>query len=89
MPIAARALVPTLAGNATTVCYPAMPVAVKTPACPTAVAPPEPGATGQWRLEQDWDGVKALFEDADGKLRGFTLLGAATTEKNAPTPLLV
>lgn len=84
MPImqAARALAPTLAGNATPVHYPAMPVAVKTPACPTVVAPPEPGITGQWRMEQEPDGVKALFEDADGKLRGFALLGAAVAEKN-------
>lgn len=91
MPImqAARALAPTLAGNATPVHYPAMPVAVKTPACPTVVAPPEPGVTGQWRLEQDREGVKALFEDADGKLRGFALLGAAVAEKNRLTQLFV
>lgn len=91
MPImqAARALAPTLAGNATPVRYPAMPVAVKTPACPAVVAPPEPGVAGQWRLEQDMDGVKALFEDVDGKLRGFALLGAAVGEKNGLAQLFV
>ena len=44
MPImhAARALAATLAGKPTQVIYPAMPVVVKTPACPTIVSPPKP-----------------------------------------------
>ena len=36
----ARALAATLAGTPTPVLYPAMPVIVKTPACPTVVCPP-------------------------------------------------
>ena len=36
----ARALAATLAGTPTAVIYPAMPVIVKTPACPTVVCPP-------------------------------------------------
>ena len=83
MPImhAARALAPTLEGTRTAVTYPAMPVLVKTPACPTIVAPPPPSAAGEWRVETSRDGVKALFVDAAGKLLGFALNGAATGER--------
>jgi rubredoxin-NAD+ reductase len=83
MPImhAARALGPTLAGNRTAVSYPAMPVLVKTPACPTIVAPPPPAAAGEWRIEATGDGVKSLYIDAAGKLLGFALNGAATSER--------
>jgi rubredoxin-NAD+ reductase len=83
MPImhAARALAPTLAGKRTAVSYPAMPVLVKTPACPTIVAPPPPGAVGEWRVEASGDGVKSLFMDASGKLLGFALNGAATADR--------
>jgi rubredoxin-NAD+ reductase len=85
MPImqAARALAPTLAGNATQVRYPAMPVVVKTPACPAVVSPPDMGAQGEWQVEEVDDGVRALFRSADGKLLGFALLGTMTSEKNA------
>ena len=83
MPImhAARALAPTLAGTRTAVSYPAMPVLVKTPACPTIVAPPAPTATGEWQIETAPDSVKSLFVDASGKLLGFALNGAATSER--------
>lgn len=85
MPImhAARALAATLAGTPTSARYPAMPVLVKTPACPAIVSPPDAGAKGEWKTEQDKDGVKALFQDPDGNLLGYALLGAATKEKNA------
>lgn len=85
MPImqAARALAPTLAGNPTQVRYPAMPVVVKTPACQAVVSPPEPGAQGEWLVEEGEDGVKALFQGAGGDLLGFALLGSAVAEKNA------
>ncbi len=84
MPImqAARALAPTLAGNPTRVRYPAMPVVVKTPACQAVVSPPEPGAQGEWQVEEGENGVKALFQGG-GKLLGFALLGSAVAEKNA------
>ena len=90
MPIthAARALAATLAGNPTPVVYPAMPVMVKTPACPTVVSPPDLGAIGEWQVETDEDGVKALFKDEAGNLLGFALLGVATKEKNNLTPQL-
>jgi rubredoxin-NAD+ reductase len=87
MPImqAARALAKTLAGTPTAVQYPAMPVLVKTPACPTVVSPPPPGVDGEWTEDVANDGVRALFRDRDGKLRGFALVGAATKDKQALT----
>jgi rubredoxin-NAD+ reductase len=85
MPImqAGRALARTLAGTPTPVQYPAMPVVVKTPACPTVVCPPPPGVGGEWAEAVSADGVRAVFHDAHGLLRGFALLGAATQEKQA------
>jgi rubredoxin-NAD+ reductase len=87
MPIthAARALAATLIGNATPVHYPAMPVLVKTPACPTVVSPPEADESGQWEIISNEEGVKALFKSKAGQLLGFALLGKAVAEKNALT----
>jgi len=85
MPImhAGRALARTLAGETTKLTYPAMPVVVKTPAWPTVVAPPPAGVDGQWEVSRNEDGVRALFRDAGGALRGFALSGKAVAEKNA------
>lgn len=90
MPIthAARALAATLAGNPTLVQYPAMPVLIKTPACPAVVSPPDFNIKGEWQVEADDEGVKALYQDETGHLLGFALLGAATKEKNNLTPQL-
>ncbi|CAB1367358.1 NAD(P)/FAD-dependent oxidoreductase [Denitratisoma oestradiolicum] len=71
----ARALAKTLAGNPTAVTYPAMPVVVKTPACPTVVCPPPAGAEGTWQEEVGAEGVTARYQDAQGRLLGFALLG--------------
>jgi rubredoxin-NAD+ reductase len=85
MPImqAARALAKTLHGMPTAVHYPAMPVVVKTPACPTVVCPPPPAVEGQWEEAVVTDGVRALFHDSAGTVRGFALVGAATKDKQA------
>ena len=80
---AARALGKTLAGEATDLSYPAMPVVVKTPACPTVVSPPAMGAAGDWVEEEIEGGVRALFKAADGKLLGCALLGEASKERQA------
>lgn len=79
----ARALAKTLSGTATEVVYPAMPVVVKTPACPAVVCPPAMGAAGAWREEATAAGMRALFENADGKVLGFALVGDAVSEKQA------
>jgi len=79
----ARVLAKTLAGSPTEVVYPAMPVVVKTPACPAVVCPPAMGAAGAWREEATAAGMRALFENADGKALGFALVGDAVAEKQA------
>ena len=90
MPImhAARALAPILTGKPTPVSYPAMPVAVKTPSCPTVVSPPESTDEGAWKVESSVDGIKATFHHINGQLLGFALMGTATSEKAALTQQL-
>ena len=80
---AARALAATLAGEATDVSYPAMPVAIKTPACPVVVSPPAKDADGEWHFEGDAPDIKALFRSGAGELLGFALTGQAVKERMA------
>ena len=82
---AARALAPTLLGQATALTYPAMPVMVKTSALPTIVSPPAKGAEGKWTTTPVEGGLEARFESADGKLLGFALMGTATAQRGALT----
>lgn len=94
MPImqAARALAATLAGTPTPLVYPAMPVVVKTPACPAAVCPPAPGRIGEWHIEQNESGVTARFQAPEGELLGFALLGDAASQRQrfaAQIPALI
>ena len=76
----AAALARTLAGEATELRYPAMPVTVKTPACPTVVCPPPAGAEGSWRCQAVDGGLQASFAAPDGGLLGFALMGKATAQ---------
>jgi rubredoxin-NAD+ reductase len=80
---AARALAKTLAGEATDVSYPAMPVTIKTPACPVVVSPPAHGSEGQWQIEEDGNNVVAQFRDSSGALLGFALTGEGIKQKMA------
>ncbi len=80
---AAKALGKTLAGEPTEVSYPAMPVTIKTPACPVVVAPVAPGTEGQWSATVDGNSVNAQFRDSSGRLLGFALTGEAIKDKNA------
>jgi rubredoxin-NAD+ reductase len=80
---AARALGKTLAGEPTEVAYPAMPVTIKTPACPVVVAPVAPGVEGDWHITEEGNSVRAEFRDSSGRLLGFALTGDATKEKTA------
>lgn len=77
----ARALAATLVGKPTPVAYPAMPVTVKTPACPTVVCPPPTGAAVEWTSEALEGGCAALAHGSDGSLQGFALMGSATSRK--------
>lgn len=79
----ARALAANLAGTPRLLAYPAMPVVVKTPACPTVVCPPPPDAVGEWQVTADEAGLEARFTGASGALLGFALLGAATARRQA------
>jgi rubredoxin-NAD+ reductase len=79
----ARALGKTLAGEPTEVSYPAMPVTIKTPACPVVVAPPPVAADGQWQISAEGSSVRAEFRDDGGTLLGFALTGDATRDKIA------
>lgn len=79
----ARALAKTLAGTPTPLRYPALPVVVKTPACPTVVCPPPAGAAGSWQCAAEDGGLQAYFRSPSGALLGFALLGSATTQSQA------
>lgn len=85
---AARALAATLAGNPTRVVYPAMPVVVKTPACPTVIAPPPLASEGKWQIHESTSGLEARYIGENGELLGFALLGDATQQRAALAPRL-
>ncbi len=82
---AAKALAKTLSGDVTSVKYPAMPVAVKTPSYPLITAPPAQGASGEWQFEsaESGFGIKALFVGNDDELLGFVLSGDTISGKSA------
>ena len=77
MPIttAARSLAQTLNGTETPVTCPAMPVLVKTPACPLLVNPPPRGETGSWQQEAAEGGSIWQFINSAGLMTGFVLTG--------------
>jgi len=77
----ARALGKTLAGEPTEVSYPAMPITIKTPACPAVVSPVPGSAEGAWVVQENGNNVIAEFRGADGGLLGFALTGEATKER--------
>jgi rubredoxin-NAD+ reductase len=80
MPImhAGKALAATLAGQPSTLQFPLMPVAIKTPALPLVVAPAAPGTAGQWA--QSEPGVW-LFTDTNHAVKGFALSGPQTSRR--------
>lgn len=80
---ASRVTAAALAGQGNRLSYPAMPVIVKTPLCPTVVAPPAKDAAGAWKVEPTEAGLVARFESAEGALLGFALLGDATSQRAA------
>lgn len=85
----ARALAKTLAGEHTHVHYPAMPVAVKTPAAPLTVLPAPVDTEVTWETEQLDDGMIAKALDNTGTLRGFVLLGASAGKQRLALAKLV
>lgn len=79
---AGRALARVLNGEAARVKFPAMPVVVKTPAHPVAVAPVARDAAGVWQELASGQGIKMGFVDALNNLTGFVLTGEYTGERN-------
>jgi rubredoxin-NAD+ reductase len=77
----ARALAKTLTGAPCHVHYPAMPVAVKTPAVPLTVLAAPQDSEIEWQTEQLEDGLIAQARDRHGQLRGFVLLGATAAKQ--------
>jgi len=79
----ARALAASLTGTRTELAYPAMPVTVKTPACPATVYLPGTAAQGTWEFEELQDGLQGLMRlDAKSPMPdGFVLLGPAATAR--------
>ncbi|NQZ53735.1 MAG: FAD-dependent oxidoreductase [Piscirickettsiaceae bacterium] len=88
--VAARALAKTLSGTITSVKYPAMPVAIKTPYYPLVVSPPSQGSKGNWLFESSptSTGIKGLFIGANNMLLGFVLSGDMISDKQALTKQL-
>lgn len=85
----ARALAKTLNGESTHVHYPAMPVAVKTPAAPLTVLPAPTDVEVNWETEELDDGMLAKAIDQEGTLRGFVLLGATAGKQRLSLAKLV
>lgn len=85
----ARALAKTLSGQSTHVHYPAMPVAVKTPAAPLTVLPAPVDVDVNWETEEFDDGMLAKASDGEGTLRGFVLLGPTAAKQRLTLTKLV
>jgi len=78
----ARVLASILSGTPSRLSLPALPVAVKTPACPMVLCPPDRNAPGDWHCERD-DNLGAIhhFLGLDGALLGFALAGDACGQR--------
>ena len=82
--LGAKSLAQTLTGTPTPVNYPAMPVVVKTPACPVALCPPPADRAGNWEQTAVDGGLRALYRDAvSAEPCGFILMGEAAKERTA------
>lgn len=85
----ARALAKTLNGEKTAIHYPAMPVAVKTPAAPLTVLPVPTEISVEWKVENLEDGLIAQAFDEHATLRGFVLLGTTAAKQRLSLTKLV
>ena len=52
-----------------------MPLKLNIPCCPTVIAQPRPGLTGQWETLMVEHGLNASFISERGQLSGFVLMG--------------
>ncbi|ARS26935.1 NAD(P)/FAD-dependent oxidoreductase [Sphingomonas sp. KC8] len=71
---AARAIAPSVLGTPTEIRFPPLSVQVKTTACPVVLLPAPFGVDGEWEeSEADEAGLKYLFRDRSGAVRGYVL----------------
>lgn len=71
---AARAIAPSALGAPTPIRFPPLSVQVKTTFYPTIILPAPLGVTGSWdMLEADGNGLKYVFRDGAGAIRGYVL----------------
>ena len=76
---ASKVLAAVLAGRDAALRYPAMPVEVKTPACPALLVVPPPGQPGDWQVEtEEGPDTCSVFRDAAGTLHGYAVTGRCT-----------
>lgn len=69
---AARAIAPSALGTPTDIRFPPLSVQVKTTACPVVLLPAPQGVAGAWEeAANDAMGLKYLFRDGDGTVRGY------------------
>lgn len=82
----AKLLAGNLLGNHNSLHYPAMPVVVKTPACPAVIALPPATVNAECTIEQDETGLSALYRVSGSEsIVGFALLGAHTSKRQSLT----
>ncbi len=71
---AARAIAPSALGTPTEIRFPPLSVQVKTTAYPIVLLPAPVGVDGTWEKDADDErGLKYLYRDADGAIRGYVL----------------
>lgn len=69
---AARAIAPSVLGTPTEIRFPPLSVQVKTTAMPIVLLPAPQGVEGQWEeTANDENGLKYLFRDSEGRVRGY------------------
>lgn len=69
---AARAIAPSALGTPTDIRFPPLSVQVKTTACPVVLLPAPQGVAGNWEeAANDSMGLKYMFRDSDGAVRGY------------------
>jgi len=73
--ICARALAASLTGTPTMVHYNAMPIIIKTPACPVSLCPAPENALGEWHIDAEGNDIRAIFTSPEGEILAFALTG--------------
>lgn len=87
---AARAIAPSALGTPTDIRFPTLSVQVKTTTYPIVLLPRPADVDGEWRLTDDGEaGLKYLFVDNDGAVRGYVLTQDRCQERMEMDKLLI